>query len=260
MILHMTTTRPQQQRPSLTHPAGSAPLVRKLVTEWGTISAQPRTLRTINRWDLPGGPINHLDEVLLRAGYGIDTSYENCDAFLFALVKRAAHDERAARIVLQRILPPLIAIAGRRGHIVHGGFNAAFNEILGQAWILIRQYPVDRRPAKIASNLVRDTEYFAFVRNNRLKRLEVESWTDDADEKFVSDDEEVIEPNVELALIIHDAVKRGIRTAPLHLIVRLSSGETLEDIAAEAGVCVRTVRTWRRKAIIELRERTQCAA
>ncbi|MEY3851994.1 MAG: hypothetical protein RI910_974, partial [Verrucomicrobiota bacterium] len=74
-------------------------------------------------------------------------------------------------------------IAGRRGHIVNGGFNAAFNEILGQAWILIRQYPVDRRPAKIASNLVRDTEYFAFVRNARLKRLEVESWTDDADEK-----------------------------------------------------------------------------
>jgi DNA-directed RNA polymerase specialized sigma24 family protein len=175
-------------------------------------------------------------------------------------VKRAAHDELAARIVLQRILPPLIAIAGRRGHIVHGGFNAAFNEILGQAWILIRQYPVDRRPAKIASNLVRDTEYFAFVRNARLKRLEVESWTDDVDEKFVSDDEEVIEPNVELAQIVHDAVKRGIRNAPLQLIMRLSSGETLEDIAAEAGVCVRTVRTWRRKAIIELRERTQCAA
>jgi DNA-binding NarL/FixJ family response regulator len=108
--------------------------------------------------------------------------------------------------------------------------------------------------------LVRDTEYFAFVRNARLKRLEVESWTDDADEKFVSNDEEVIEPNVELALIIHDAVKRGIRTAPLQLIMRLSSGETVEDIAAEAGVCVRTVRTWRRKAIIELRERTQCAA
>lgn len=101
----MTTTRPIHQRPSLTHPAGSAPLVRKLVTEWGTIAAQPRILRLINRWGLPGGPINHLDEVLLRAGYGIDTTYENCDAFLFALVKRAAHDELAARIVLQRILP-----------------------------------------------------------------------------------------------------------------------------------------------------------
>lgn len=256
----MTTTRPTHQYPSLTHPAGSAPLVRRLVAEWGTICAQPRTLRVINRWDLPGGPVKHLDEVLLRAGYGIDTSFENCDAFLFALVKRAAHDELAARIVLQRILPPLIAIAGRRGHIVDGGFNAAFNEILGQAWILIRQYPVDRRPAKIASNLVRDTEYFAFVRNARLKRLEVESWTDDADEKFVAEEDDTIEPSVELAQIIHDAVRRGIHTAPLQLIMRLSSGETVEDIAAEAGVCVRTVRTWRRKAIIELRERTQCAA
>ena len=75
-----------------------------------------------------------------------------------------------------------------------------------------------------------------------------------------SDDEETIEPNVELAQIIHDAVKRGIRSAPLQLIMRLSSGESLEEIAAEAGVCVRTVRSWRRKAIIELRERTQCAA
>jgi DNA-directed RNA polymerase specialized sigma24 family protein len=256
----MTTTRATHSQPSLTHPAGSAPLVRKLVTEWGAIAAQPQTLRVINQWGLPGGPIEHLDEVLLRAGYGIDTKYENCDAFLFALVKRAAHDDLAARIVLQRILPPLIAIAGRRGHIVNGGFNAAFNEILGQAWILIRQYPVDRRPAKIASNLVRDTEYFAFVRNARLKRLEVESWTDDVDEKFVSLDEETIEPSVEFAQIIHDAVRRGIRSAPLQLIMRLSSGETIEDIAAEAGVCVRTVRTWRRKAIIELRERTQCAA
>ena len=206
-----------------------------------------------------GAGIDHIVIVTNEAKPGIE-GYFKPSQMVVDKMRAAGRDELAARIVLQRILPPLIAIAGRRGHIVNGGFNAAFNEILGQAWILIRQYPVDRRPAKIASNLVRDTEYFAFVRNARLKRLEVESWTDDVDEKFVSDDEETIEPNVELAQIIHDAVKRGIRSAPLQLIMRLGSGETLEEIAAEAGVCVRTVRTWRRKAIIELRERTQCAA
>ena len=259
----MTTTSPNphksKQRSTIMHPSGSAPLVRKLVTEWGAISSQPRSLRHVNRWNLPGGHVASLDEVLLRSGYGIESSYENCDAFLFALVQRAAHDELAARIVLQRILPPLIAIAGRRGQITNGGFNAAFNEILGQAWILIRTYPVERRPAKVASNLVRDTEYFAFVRNARLKKLEMESWNDDAAEKFVTDDAS-INTGIELALILHDAVKHGMSGAPLQLLMRLSSGETLEEVAAEAGVCVRTVRTWRSKAISELRERTQCAA
>ena len=259
----MTTTtsnsRKSSNQKSITHPSGSAPLVRKLVTEWGTIASQPRSLRQVNRWNLPGGYIASLDEVLLRSGYGIDTAYENCDAFLFALVQRASHDELAARIVLQRILPPLIAIAGRRGHITQGGFNAAFNEILGQAWILIRTYPTDRRPAKIASNLVRDTEYFAFVRSTRLKKLEIENWSDDVDEKFIAEDK-ILDPGIELALILHDAVKQGMTGAPLQLLTRLSSGETLDDVAAEAGVCVRTVRTWRSKAINELRERTQCAA
>jgi DNA-directed RNA polymerase specialized sigma24 family protein len=254
MMLVMTTTGP-----TITHPIGTAPLVRKLVTEWDSISAKPRALRAVNRWALPGGQVHHLDEVLVRSGYGLEPRNQAGDAVLFSLVQRAASDELAARIVLQRILPPLIAIAGRRGQLASGGFNEALHETIGQAWILIRTYPVDRRPAKVAANLVRDTEYFAFVRGSRLKRVEIEQWVDDATERIAIPEEEP-DTHCELNELIEKAIKHGFHGFPLQLITRLSSGETMEEIAAEAGVCVRTVRTWRRKAIIELRERMQYAA
>ena len=84
----------------------SASPVSRLIREWQLISDRNRELEIVNSWSLPGGKVNHLDEVLVRAGFNTARDDSQGDQYLWLLVKQATSDELAARIVLQRILPP----------------------------------------------------------------------------------------------------------------------------------------------------------
>ncbi|MEK7410243.1 MAG: hypothetical protein AAB327_02465, partial [Actinomycetota bacterium] len=133
MLVSMTIPNSRQQS-SINHPSTHLPIIRHLVDEWSMMSTRNQNLRRINGWGLPGTPVNNLDDVLVRAGFGTGITDSNGDQYLLQLVRRAAGDELAARIVLQRILPPLLAIARRRGRINRGGINEALTETLSHAW------------------------------------------------------------------------------------------------------------------------------
>ena len=244
----MTNISPQH--PSVRHPSGQSPLVKQLVAEWAALATKPSVIRHINEWGLPGGPLTQLDQVLERCGFGHEAVYLEGDRCLALVIARASHDELAARIVLQRILPPLIAIAARRGRIVKGGFNEAFSTTLGHAWILIRTYPLDRRPAKIASNLVRDAEYHAFVREARLKKVNECSLT----ERVITT-QPVATPSTQEDEL-HDVLdeSRALSIQQKEIIKRCAEGHSFDDIAKDYGVTARTVRGWRREAINALRD------
>ncbi|TSA51787.1 MAG: sigma-70 family RNA polymerase sigma factor [Actinobacteria bacterium] len=258
IIICMTTQIQQFTRPtSISHPTGSSPTVRCLVKEWANISTQPITLRRVNGWGLPGTRVRNLDEVLIRAGFGLSATDSVGDQYLLQLVIRAADDELASRIVLQRLLPPLISIARRRGKINRGGFDEAMVETVAQAWMLIRTYPIKKRPAKIASNLVRDSEYFAFVRDTRIKHLAV-AWGDDAMSK-VTNPEVRLNPEEELGNLLQEAAKWNIHPRSLRVLHQLADGQSLSQIATDSGVAIRTVHSWRKAALSELREQMRCA-
>ena len=110
--------------------------VSKLVKEWQLISARRKEVDVVNSWQLPGSKVTNLDQVLVRAGFNTARDDSKGDNYLWQLVKQASEYELAARIVLQRILPPLVAIARRRGQIIDGGIDAALGEVLPTAWIL----------------------------------------------------------------------------------------------------------------------------
>lgn len=224
-------------------------MVKQLVAEWAALSTKPSALRHVNEWGLPGGPLSQLDEVLERCGFGHEATFSEGDRCLAQVISRASHDELAARIVLQRILPPLIAIAARRGRIVRGGFNEAFSTTLGHAWILIRTYPLDRRPKKIASNLVRDAEYHAFVREARLKRVTECSLT----ERVITTQPLAASTTArdELSDVLDDST--ALTCQQREVIRRCAQGETFDEIAKDYGVTARTVRGWRREAVNVLR-------
>ncbi len=232
-------------------------MVRTLVQEWTAISVAPSTLKQVNDWRLPGKRVTNLDEVLIRAGFGLETTDSVGDQYLLKLVVRAANNELATRIVLQRLLPPLIAVAARRGKLVRGGFDEALVETVAQAWILIRTYPLQKRPAKVASNLVRDSEYFAFVRDTRLKQLAV-AWGDDVIDMVAAPE---VQPNSEeeLGNLLTEAAKWNVNPRSMNLLQQLANGQSFQSIAEDAGVNIRTVRSWRRTALSELREQMQCA-
>ncbi len=157
---------------STTTPSWSAPLpgariAAALNDDWhrllGDAGAQSRSAA----WRLPGGSRpGGLAEVLDAVGGDRERTDEAADPNLGALVAIARHDELAARVVVQRLVPGLVHAARRRRYL---GAQAAFDELVGTAWLLVRTYPIERRPTRVAANLCRDAEYEAFVRPRRLR-------------------------------------------------------------------------------------------
>jgi DNA-binding NarL/FixJ family response regulator len=134
-----------------------------------------------------------------------------------------------------------------------GGTNVAMTELLSAAWMVIREFPHDRRRAKIASNIVRDAEYYAFVRERRLVRVEerqvedrVLAWLFDANRPGMNE--------MTLDEVLQVAVDRGVERRHIELLSKLGSGQHGEEIAVEWGVSARTVRNYRRLAIDAVRE------
>jgi hypothetical protein len=233
--------------------------VTKLVKEWQLISSRRREVDAVNAWNLPGTKVTNLDQVLVRAGFNTARDDSRGDNYLWQLVKRASENELAARIVLQRILPPLVAIARRRGQIIDGGIDAAISEVLPTAWTVIRQYPWHRRPNKVASNLVLDSEYFAFVQANRAKKVKMFAVEQGLLGELVAEPEtSEFAPQVSLESLITTAISQGIAPRHVEVLRAVANGETASAIAKHYGIAERTARAWRAMAISELRERTQC--
>lgn len=233
--------------------------VSRLIKEWEMMSTRIHELGIVNSWSLPGGRVTHLNEVLVRAGFNTARDDSQGDRYLWLLVKQASSDELAARIVLQRILPPLLAIARRRGRIVDGGIDTAIADVLTSAWGVIRQYPWHRRLNKVASNLVRDSEYYAFVHGNRSKRYKVIPMDPSVLGEFIAaPQEDEIEEEINLEKLVALALQRGINPKLVEILRAVASGQTSATIATHYGVAERTARAWRAKAVSELRERTQC--
>lgn len=74
------------------------------------------------------------------------------DAVLGALLQETADGcVVAGRVVLQALLPKMITMAGRDGE------PGVLDDYLSALWLRIIDYPLDRRPQRIAANLVLDT-------------------------------------------------------------------------------------------------------
>ena len=240
----------------LTEPLVRADLSRRgpvgrVVTEWSRLCRRPDVLRRVNGWSFIDPPVAHLDDVLVRSGFGGEATDSDGDRILWHLADLARTDDLAARIVLHRILPALMSIARRRGRIHPHGPYAAMEELLTTAWSVIRTYPSERRPRKVAANLVRDCEYHAFVRPQRLRRAEeipVE------DMRIIADTPTDPEPADELDEVLDDALAAGVSERDIDLLRALASGTSSAELAEILGVSPRTVRNWRLRAIDAVRE------
>ena len=153
--------------PNNTEPRYRSTVLNQLNDEWRRMCRSQTTLRAVQGWSLTTVPVSSLDDVLTLAGFRGSKIDDAADRVLLQLVHRASSDQLAARIVLQRVLPPLVSVAQRRGKQTQGGFDEALATLLSHGWEVIRTYPVERRPAKVAANITRDAEYFGFVRRNR---------------------------------------------------------------------------------------------
>lgn len=224
-------------------------LAIRLHSEWRRLDSRPHVVATVNGWGLSFGPVACLDDVLRAVGYGW-AGDDRSDGALRELVRLAAHDHLAARIVLQRILPGLGSVARRRGDGNPARAATAFDELVGWAWQLIRTYPIERRPRWLAANLVRDAQYQAFTRPARLRRHPTSRF-DEVDTLPAGNTAE--EPMFELVGFLSDARARGADAGDIELIARLATAASVGDVAAQQGVTDRTIRSRRAAAIERLR-------
>lgn len=232
-------------------------IVTALFAEWDRLSRQAQNVRRANAWHLPGEPVEHLDDILRRAGFGVPTNDDDLDAYLSQLVTIAKDDDLAARIVLQRIMPGLVSIAVRRAPIVTHGLNGAFDLIVSTAWIVIRQFPIERRTRRVAANLLMDIEYAAFVRDGRLKSSRSEEYVSPEGLLGVEfgrlrsgsvDEDPVAEANA-LELLLHGFERRGLAPNDIQMLRAISQEINSVEAAEVLGISPRSVRNRRERAL-----------
>lgn len=250
--------RSQTSSPHVGRSNSTSSIVSRLSDEWTRLARRPRAISQANQWDLPGGPVDHLDVVLERCGFDQPGNQNHHDEYLSDLVRIAAHDQLAARIVLQRILPGLISIAVRRAPITANGLTGAFDLVTSAAWLVICQFPIDRRPRRVAANLLMDIEYLAFVRDSRLKSnrneqslhpdamLGVESGryrAHDAESDPVADESA-------FDLMMHSFSMTGVSERDLQMLRAVAHDINSTEAAAVLGLSPRSVRNRRENALV----------
>jgi hypothetical protein len=249
---------------------GLAPVLIRLHHEWRRLRISAADLDSVRRWGLPGGPIDTLDDVLARSGYVVDTrsragmtgrgtEHDEAlfDDYLIRLLRIAPSDALAARIVLQRILPPLCAVA-RRHTLSSTQRHDMMDDLVANSWPIICRYPTERRPRRVASNLVRDIAFETVVRPTR-RRCAQEIPTEHADlgDRAAVDSREPLEELVEL--LREAATVSGVQPGDIEFIAQLISNRP-EQVAAALDVTTRTVRNRRNAVVHRLRTLVACAA
>lgn len=279
---HGRTMFDTRSAPPTAHPQDQ-PVTDQLVTnqlarEWRRLTITRQELATVRGWQLPGDEVQSLDDVLARCGYrpapgtaanrghahpveeptqadgrddpANDPANDPADVYLVQLLRLAATEPLAARIVLQRILPALCGLA-RRHAIGQTRQRAMLDELVANAWPVICAYPVDRRPRRVVPNLVRDIGFQTVVRPRRRRQ---------ADElpmptyRMEAVDVSSVEPVIELIEVLLAARRRGIVSdADVELLSALVRRGRADLVAHDLGVTPRTVRNHRDAAVHRLR-------
>lgn len=249
---HPTPTSPARRGPR--SPAEAAPCnVRQaLVDEWERLRHDPDAVERVRSWALVD--VDDLEDLLRHAGRGCRTTPDT-NAVLHRLLEIGRCDDLAARIVLQRILPGLLATIGRhtarRVTARSSHPDDMFGELIGNAWIAIRCYDLTRRPRCLAAALLWGAEHRTFfTRGQRRPAPELATDLRTADLPAVDDASD----SVYLDDLLDDAARAGMDSADLALVRRLLDGASTEGLANELGVTARTVRNHRRRATDRLRQ------
>lgn len=230
------------------HPGSppGGPARRHLQLEWERVHRDPEAVREARSWRIVEIPFDDLDQLLGLAGFeqpnGPDT-----DRVLLGLVLAARTEQLAARIVLQRLLPGLLAQVRRRRR---AGRDDAFQELVASAWVAIREYDPARRPACLAAALIAGADYLAFGRAERQGDPAEPVAPDQFDDRIGHDRRTALEELVEL---LAEARAAGISDSELDVVRGLVSVGSPSGLAAELGVTPRTIRNRRDRALDQLR-------
>lgn len=198
--------------------------------------------------------ISSLDELVAatnRPGHRIDgDSLADPDEVLGALVRVAANDDLAARVVLQRITPAIISASNKYRRMV---FNDERTDLaIGAAWLVVRSFDVERRRRNIAAAIVSDVMWIAF-RAPARRKSQCEIPTPHEVFARTAADPVELDPITALAATVRAAAAAGIEDRDLDLIRELARVGSPGEVARRIAVTPRTVRNRRDSATHHIR-------
>ena len=214
-----------------------------LEREWRTLADEPATARRLRDVCRLAGNARTLGDV---ERYVRAADHESADRVLLQLVRHASHgrNDLAARVLLQLLLPGTRNLARRWWALGDADERAA--AAVTAVYHRIRLYPVDRRPGRIAANVLMDA---ARELRRSVARADMTIPTPEAGDRA----DRVLEghPANELADVLLDAVHDGtISRADAELIAQSRiGGARVEAIAADRGISTRTL--WARRQAAE---------
>jgi hypothetical protein len=235
---------------------GTASLAEQLYDEWQHLGVDPCALRRAERWAITDSPLTHLDQVLTTIGFRFTARHPthrlDGEEALHSLIVLAGaaggNDDLAARVVLQRLLPGLIARSVmRRQHTA-----TALDELVGAAWIAIREFNPVRRPRCLAAALLSEADYRAFRQQWRRSLRSGDPTFERLDHEFPAV-EPPPRPHEELADVLRSAAEAGMPETDLRLLRQLAATDRVGDLATALDVTPRTIRNRRDRLTVQLR-------
>lgn len=237
--------------PAMTSLPNHRYILTRLQREWNVLSCRRSAVARATAWQLTPRMFDSLDELLVLTGLGTGPAHPSSDETMRRLVTVARHDDLAARVVLQRMLPGLSNCAKRYA----SGFDSqldALDELLTEAWTVIRSFPIESRDRYVIKNLLRDCEYRAFLKARR--RMLVQDLTDPADMDRAADvDDEPDDPLGIIVELLGRARSAGMSDADVAVVVTLLNTATVKQAALALRVTDRTVRNRRESVVRQLR-------
>jgi hypothetical protein len=207
--------------------------------EWGRLATDVGAARRLADVCAVAGGAASLGDV---AAYVRAADAPSADRVLVALAARAVEgDALAARVLLQLLLPGVRRLA--RTWWALGDAEERASASVAAVYDRIRRYPIARRPARIAANVLMD----AASDLRRAARFASPREATPVD-GVARDEPGDLNPAIELVDVLADAVQGGLVTAEDAELIAASRivGTPLATIAARRGAKLRTLQ-WRRK-------------
>jgi hypothetical protein len=176
-----------------------ASLTHRLDAEWRHLVSSAATAQALTRWSRIEPAIAGLADLeQLRSTVHDRTNLERGDSILAALVRLGAvsghGDLLAARVVLQLLVPGAIRLAQSLAAMV-GDQPTSEAVVFAELTILIRTYPWERRPRRIAANLLLDCRQ-RLVRSHDRTRPEISAGLSLHDANAVTDTDRTALPEM----------------------------------------------------------------
>lgn len=224
-------------------------IIDRLEDEWRTLRDAPVMAAALARWRTVDPRLGFESIRGLVAAVERRDDEERVDEVLAALVGLARGDDCAARVVLQLLLPGCKAMM--RG-IPRREADERTAVVAAALFDRIRTYPLERRPRRIAGNILMDVWH-------RLLRWEGDRRTGHASIERLPESMQPMaqqpEPATEAVALLDWAVRRGHldrESARLIALTRLA-GVSVESVAAAHGLNAQSLRRRRQRAEQRLR-------